>query len=209
MAEAQAQAWWADVEHLRERIERRREAQQGTLQSHRAPSVRASVAVPAPRRPDGAERHGEHVPPPRDAAGAHGFIPRRTVRIRGQAIPTVHAPQLRPVPSPASVSSVSPSASERRAERAAAGPGPERRRPPRGVAERVGDHPDRLALWAVLLGVLLALVAVASAHGAVGQTPARGAAIVRPVAGPPSVSGPVSLQRRAARSAGRVAPALP
>jgi len=195
MAEAQAQAWWADVEHLRERIERRREAQQGTLQSYRAPSVRASVAVPAPRRPDGAERHGEHVPPPRDAAGAHGFIPRRTVRIRGQAIPTVHAPQLRPVPSPASVSSVSPSASDRR--------------PPRGVSERVGDHPDRLALWAVLLGVLLALVAVASAHGAVGQTPARGAAIVRPVAGPPSVSGRVSLQRHAAPSARRGAPALP
>ncbi|HTU85902.1 MAG TPA: hypothetical protein VMF57_10030 [Solirubrobacteraceae bacterium] len=33
--------------------------------------------------------------------------------------------------------------------------------------QRPGFRPDRMALWAVLLGVLLILVAAASAHGAV------------------------------------------
>ncbi len=40
-----------------------------------------------------------------------------------------------------------------------------RRRPQRPVHERAGFRPDRLAMWAVLLGVLLVLVAVASGHG--------------------------------------------
>jgi hypothetical protein len=33
--------------------------------------------------------------------------------------------------------------------------------------ERPGFRPDRAALWAVILGLVLILVAVASAHGAV------------------------------------------
>jgi hypothetical protein len=40
-----------------------------------------------------------------------------------------------------------------------------RRRPQRPVYERANFRPDRLAMWAVLLGVLLLLVAVLSAHG--------------------------------------------
>ena len=40
-----------------------------------------------------------------------------------------------------------------------------RRRPPRRAYERAGFKPDRVAMWAVLLGVLLVLVAVMSAHG--------------------------------------------
>jgi hypothetical protein len=40
-----------------------------------------------------------------------------------------------------------------------------RRRPQRPVHERAGFRPDRLAMWAVVLGVLLLLVAVLSAHG--------------------------------------------
>jgi hypothetical protein len=45
--------------------------------------------------------------------------------------------------------------------------GPARRRPPRRVSERiVGTRPDRAALWAVMLGVFLILVAVMTAHGA-------------------------------------------
>ncbi len=178
MADAEPQAWWADVEHLRERIERRRSAQQGTLQSRQTPAVRPASAAPGPRRTEAAERRGEHSP--RDGAGTQGFVPRRTVRIRGQAIPTVHAPQLRPTPDPDPASTALPSRSERQAERAFTESGPGRQRVPRRAAERVGEHPDRLALWAVLLGVLLALVAVASAHGAVPRIHARGAAIVRP-----------------------------
>jgi hypothetical protein len=41
------------------------------------------------------------------------------------------------------------------------------RRPPRRVYERAGARPDRIAMWAVLLGLLLVLVAAASSHAAV------------------------------------------
>ncbi|HUE25793.1 MAG TPA: hypothetical protein VMP89_03395 [Solirubrobacteraceae bacterium] len=40
-----------------------------------------------------------------------------------------------------------------------------RRRPPRRAYERAGFKPDRVAMWAVFLGMLLVLVAVLSAHG--------------------------------------------
>lgn len=42
---------------------------------------------------------------------------------------------------------------------------PRRRRPLRRPVERVGGRPDRVAGWAVALGCLLLLVAVASGHG--------------------------------------------
>src|ERR1700750_2472400 len=41
-----------------------------------------------------------------------------------------------------------------------------RRRPAERPYERAGFKPDRVAMWAVLLGVLLALVAAMSAHAA-------------------------------------------
>lgn len=45
--------------------------------------------------------------------------------------------------------------------------GPARRRPPRRPSERIaGTRPDRAALWAVMMGVFLILVAVMTAHGA-------------------------------------------
>jgi hypothetical protein len=45
------------------------------------------------------------------------------------------------------------------------GPGPQRHRTVR-PSERVGPRPDRVALWAVLLGLLLILVAAISSPGA-------------------------------------------
>jgi hypothetical protein len=39
----------------------------------------------------------------------------------------------------------------------------ERRRPPRTVSERLGPRPDRLALWALLLALVLIITAVATA----------------------------------------------
>jgi hypothetical protein len=42
----------------------------------------------------------------------------------------------------------------------------ERRRPPRHPAERMGQRPDRLALWALLMGIMLILVAVGTADAA-------------------------------------------
>ena len=41
-----------------------------------------------------------------------------------------------------------------------------RRRPTERAYERAGFKPDRVAMWAVLLGVLLVLVAAMSAHAA-------------------------------------------
>lgn len=40
------------------------------------------------------------------------------------------------------------------------------RRPARTINERAGSRPDRVAMWAVLLGVLLILVAATSSHAA-------------------------------------------
>lgn len=64
----------------------------------------------------------------------------------------------------------SPVASERRTV-TIRGRGAERNLPVTRPAlrrhERPGFRPDRAALWAVILGLVLILVAVASAHGAV------------------------------------------
>ena len=40
----------------------------------------------------------------------------------------------------------------------------ERRRPPRTPMERLGPRPDRIAMWAVLLGVFCCVVALTTAH---------------------------------------------
>jgi hypothetical protein len=40
----------------------------------------------------------------------------------------------------------------------------ERRRPPRSAIERLGPRPDRIAMWAVLLGVFCCVVALTTAH---------------------------------------------
>jgi hypothetical protein len=39
----------------------------------------------------------------------------------------------------------------------------ERRRPPRRAVERVGTRPDRVAMWALMMGLLLILVAIGTA----------------------------------------------
>jgi hypothetical protein len=77
-----------------------------------------------------------HPRPVRSAAA-----PRRTVVIRGQVAPRAGGTGFRTAPV--------------------------RRRPPRRPRERiVGRRPDRAALWAVMMGVFLILVAVMTAHGA-------------------------------------------
>jgi hypothetical protein len=40
-----------------------------------------------------------------------------------------------------------------------------RRRPPRRPVEHVGPRPDRIAGWAVSLGLMLLVVAILSGHG--------------------------------------------
>jgi hypothetical protein len=46
----------------------------------------------------------------------------------------------------------------------------DRRRPSRTARERAMSRPDRVALWAVLLCLLLVVAAAASAHAAVRTT---------------------------------------
>jgi hypothetical protein len=57
----------------------------------------------------------------------------------------------------------------------------DRRRPARRAAERVGARPDRLALWAVVLGFFLIFVAVTSTSHAATHVNAAGAASGRAV----------------------------
>jgi hypothetical protein len=56
----------------------------------------------------------------------------------------------------------------------------DRRRPPRRARDRAMSRPDRVALWAVLLCLLLVVVAATSAHAAVRAhtTHARHAAVL-------------------------------
>jgi hypothetical protein len=88
-----------------------------------------------------AEAHREPtrrpVQHPAPAGADRSAATRRTVVIRGQVAPP-------------------PRGSE----------GPARRRPPRRASERIaGTRPDRAAMWAVMMGIFLILVAVMT-HGA-------------------------------------------
>jgi hypothetical protein len=84
--------------------------------------------------------------------------------------------------------------------------GQTRRRPSRPVHERPGFRPDRAAMWAVLLGLLLVLVAATSSHAAMcaphaaaartrdGTAPAARAMVIRAV---PAVRAPAVPRHRA------------
>jgi hypothetical protein len=114
MPQTEARPWWADVQPVREAIERRRG---GTDHAGGdAAAVRDATAVPA-----GTRLLDETAPP---------AAPPRWERF------------------------------EQGSERV------DRRRPPRRPAEWVGQRPDRIALWAALLGFFLILVAAASSHAA-------------------------------------------
>lgn len=172
MPQAEARAWWADVEHLRERIERRRELEgvphdaavrdgaPGEFALRDAADIvhDAELRTSRARTPRGDEHPLRVAGEPDDGAA---FRPRRTVRIRGQAIPTVVAPRLQLVEDAAPL----PPALPTHADDAVDAAPPGRRRPRPRPAERVGPNPDRLALWAVVLGIVLVLAALLSAHG--------------------------------------------
>jgi hypothetical protein len=207
MPHSEAQAWWADVQHVRESIERRRAGGPESPPPLEAAESQASLDAAEERRftreaadslplmddldwtsslparsrgrfehtddgdsrsrpssrPDeydagepldfDAERAAlEDAPPGRsrrmaeaDSAAATATAPlapppaRRTVQITGRTVAAPSLPRLVEV---------------------------ERRRPARRPAERVGPRPDRVALWAVLLGFFLILVAATSSHAA-------------------------------------------
>lgn len=196
MAQSEARAWWADVQHLRDGYERtdeaRRRADEADLAARRAIRERRGVEaevnsmLSAPRRPPAAPAASRRVsgpePAPRLASepdpsplvasrpdsaprlarqpdlaprrGGHADArvagePTRGPRVKGSATPGRRMVEIRgrTVPAP-----VVPRTVEI-----------DRRRPPRRAVERVGGRPDRVAMWALLMGLLLILVAIGTA----------------------------------------------
>ncbi len=170
MPQNEARSWWADVADVRESIERRRagdapatsSADPGDELAH----VRARRAMAARKNPARFEREA----------------PRRTGRFDRE-------PGLRSTPAPVASPPVSATAPpsgaphrplvvpvERRTVQITGRPGAragisglveiDRRRAARPPVERIGPRPDRLAMWAVLLGLFLILVAATSSHAA-------------------------------------------
>jgi hypothetical protein len=183
MPHSEARAWWAEVQHLRDDYERtdeaRRRADEADLAARRATRERGHVdaevsfisgdAGQAPRRSaDGASfaprrgghgdggsdsyrgRHVDLPPAPRVRQGIAPIgSPPRGPRTKGDAIPGRITVEIRGRTVPAAAVPRTPEG--------------ERRRPPRRAAERVGARPDRVAMWALLMGLLLILVALGTA----------------------------------------------
>jgi hypothetical protein len=148
MSQAPARAWWAEVEHLREAAERR--------QAGASPEREVSPHYSALRQLDQRVTRDRAL---EDRATGPAPAQRRTVKIRGQAVPiastrplhiasdeelasvVVDGPWVRPQPPTAS-----------------------RQRPRPRAIDRVGPRPDRLALYAFIAGLLLVVIALATAH---------------------------------------------
>jgi hypothetical protein len=187
MTQTGTSAWWADVQHLRDAAERtdegRRRADQADLAARRASRERrhveaeaAPMPAPAPSRSesdvpqsrgrpesdvpqsrrrfeadpptqprrrahaDPAAAPRRHEGPPVARRGGYGEVAipgRRTIEIRGRTVPAPAVPR---------------SAELDRT-----------RRPPRRAVERVGPRPDRMAMWALLMGLVLIAVAITTA----------------------------------------------
>ena len=141
MGHTEAPAWWADVEHLRDVYERTDEARRRADRADLAQRAAARETRP----PERVERRPPDPARPASVArrGPHArgtALPaRRTVEIRGRTVPAPVVPRVEL----------------------------DRRRPPRRAIERVGPRPDRLALWALLMGLMQILVAVGTADASV------------------------------------------
>jgi hypothetical protein len=104
-------------------------------------STAATDLAPPGHAEDLAARRGydadatAEAPRQRGHAGVGAMPARRTVEIRGRTIPAPAVPRIEI----------------------------DRRRPPRRAIERVGPRPDRMAMWALLMGLLLILVAIGTA----------------------------------------------
>jgi hypothetical protein len=148
MSQAQARAWWVEVEHLREAAERRHatEHSRGEISPHHSALRELDERVVRDRELD--ERPAGAVP-----------ARRRTVKIRGQALPVAAARPLHDAGADELGSIVvdGPWVREQPAT-------PARRRPRRRAVEWIGPRPDRLALWAFIAGLSLVIIALATAH---------------------------------------------
>jgi hypothetical protein len=134
MAQTEARAWWADVEHLQDVYERTDQARRRADDVARHAARERQHSEPEATRPAAAAaRRGGHVK-------GTAIPARRTVEIRGRTVPAPTVPRSVEI---------------------------DRRRPPRRPIERVGPRPDRLAMWALLMGIVLILVAVGTADASV------------------------------------------
>src|SRR4051812_5950777 len=152
MSHAGARAWWADVEHLREAAERREADERATRRRHLSLAPDAAARPATGRKPEPRERD-EAAPMRRlpdrsdtsvEARRLRAAEPRRTVQITGR----LDAP---------AVDTTRPAHRTAVARRA---------RPPAPLSAR----PDRIAMWAVVLGLFLLLVAAISSSSASAAT---------------------------------------
>jgi hypothetical protein len=167
MPQSEARAWWADVQDVRETIERRRAAEQAAhaqaparragaataehreLQRSRPTHGRVAVAHPvrparrpaSARRPLGAVRRPLHLP-----SQPQPSTDRRTVEITGRPVPAPHVPPADAAPAVATPDAAFPL----RASRRRVAPSP---------AERLAHRPDRIAAWAAVLGLAMMIIA--------------------------------------------------
>lgn len=195
MPQPETSAWWSDVQHVRDSIERKRERE--ARRSLRLDARAAARAVAEREDADGASRQdvgrpGEipAVELDRDRMMSSELLdgddfewatrPRRRFE---RAAPEHRGRFARDVPAQASPLSPPP---RRRTVEITGHPvgGPtlprlveiDRRRPARRPVERIGPRPDRVALWAVVLGFFLILVAVTSTSHAATRAHSAGAA---------------------------------
>jgi hypothetical protein len=186
MPHPEARAWWADVQHLKDDYDRtdeaRRRADEADLASRRATRERRHVdAEVSSVDLTGADEPADPIAQQRrdptfSARRGHtdgGLDPRR-----GHHVDLPPAPRVRQGIAPPSGSQRGPRAKgdatpgrvtveiRGRTVPAPAVPRPlevDRHRPQRRAVERVGARPDRVAMWALLMGLMLILVAIGTA----------------------------------------------
>jgi hypothetical protein len=209
MPQPETRAWWDDVQHLRDSIERKRqdEARRGlrldARTAARAVAERAageaSAALADPDAiPEGSipsdddlvprrgrrferaapERRGRFARPERDARPREAHAEPRRAPSRAEDTSDAGEPvvPLRPLAAPRRRRTVEITGRTVGAPTLPRLVQIDRRRPARRPVERVGPRPDRLALWAVVLGFFLIFVAVTSTSHAATRAHAAHAA---------------------------------
>ena len=209
MPKPETRAWWDDVQHLRDSIERKREdeARRGlrldARAAARAVAERAAGETPAPEAHDAPRRHAAEpdVGPRRSRRFERAATERRGRFARAGRDGRQDEPRARAVTGsePGRHEALAPRAEQPRplevperrrtveiTGRTVGAPTLprlveiNRRRPARRPVERIGARPDRLALWAVVLGFFLIFVAVTSTSHAATRAPMARAAGVTP-----------------------------
>lgn len=174
-----------DWQQLAERRDRRERAERADASRRRRSSRPADG--PSRRRGEQGELKGAQVGP------AMGEAPATVAPDRRRARPEAHPrPRAASVPGAAPLTHrVEPQRHEGFAPRPRPAPARPRVRLPR--LSGVAAGPDRLALWAVVLCLFMALVAAATARGAEPAEPARDASAAAPrvEAAPPFAASPV------------------